>query len=38
MIISDKFIWLYFPKCSGTRIEFIFKKYYSEEEVFSKIY
>jgi hypothetical protein len=30
MIYNDKFIWLHFPKCAGTKIENIFLKYYSD--------
>jgi hypothetical protein len=29
MIYSDAFVWLHFPKCAGTKIEGLFKKYYS---------
>lgn len=29
MIYSDDFIWLHFPKCAGTKIENLFKSYYS---------
>jgi hypothetical protein len=29
MIISPKFIWLHFPKCAGTKIEYLFAKYLS---------
>ena len=29
MIYSDEFVWLHFPKCAGTKIENLFKKYYS---------
>lgn len=32
MIVSDDFIWLHFPKCAGTRIESIFRKYYSNDK------
>ena len=32
MIVSDDFIWLHFPKCAGTRIESIFRKYYSDDK------
>ncbi len=31
MIYNNKFIWLHFPKVAGTKIEEIFKKYYSED-------
>jgi len=31
MIYNEKFIWLHFPKVAGTKIEEIFKKYYSED-------
>jgi len=29
MIIHEKFIWLHFPKCAGTKIEHLFAKYLS---------
>jgi hypothetical protein len=29
MIYSDDFVWLHFPKCAGTKIEKIFRTYYS---------
>lgn len=29
MIYSDDFVWLHFPKCAGTKVEGLFKKYYS---------
>lgn len=29
MLYSDEFIWLHFPKCAGTKIENLFKTYYS---------
>lgn len=28
MIYNDKFIWLHFPKCAGTKVENIFEKYF----------
>lgn len=31
MIYNDKFVWLHFPKCAGTKIEALFSKYFSEE-------
>ena len=35
MIYSDDFVWLHFPKCAGTKIERLFKKYFSSsKEVF----
>lgn len=30
MIYNDKFIWLHFPKCAGTKVESLFRKYYSD--------
>lgn len=32
MIYSEKFVWLHFPKCAGTKIEVLFKKYYSSDK------
>lgn len=32
MIYSDQFVWLHFPKCAGTKIENLFKKYYSADK------
>jgi hypothetical protein len=32
MIYSDTFVWLHFPKCAGSKIESIFKKYFSEDK------
>lgn len=32
MIYSDDFVWLHFPKCAGTKIETLFKKYYSSDK------
>jgi len=29
MIYSDDFVWLHFPKCAGTKIENLFRTYYS---------
>ena len=29
MIYNSEFIWLHFPKCAGTKIETIFRKYFS---------
>jgi len=31
MIYSDDFVWLHYPKCAGTLIETLFKKYYSDQ-------
>jgi hypothetical protein len=30
MIYNDDFVWLHFPKCAGTKIEMLFKKYLSD--------
>lgn len=32
MIYSDKFVWLHFPRCAGTKVEHLFQKYYAENE------
>ena len=32
MIFSDKFIWLHFPKCAGSKVESIFLKYFSNDK------
>jgi len=32
MIYNDKFVWLHFPKCAGTKIENLFKEYLSQQE------
>jgi len=32
MIYSNDFVWLHFPKCAGTKIENLFKTYYSSKE------
>jgi hypothetical protein len=32
MIYSDDFVWLHFPRCAGTKIERLFKKYYSSDK------
>lgn len=32
MIYNDEFIWLHFPKCAGSKIETLFKKYFSDIE------
>jgi len=32
MIYSDEFIWLHFPKCAGTKIEHLFKTYFSHDK------
>jgi hypothetical protein len=32
MIYSDDFVWLHFPKCAGTKIENLFKTYYSSDK------
>ena len=29
MIYSDEFVWLHFPKCAGTKIEKLFRTYFS---------
>lgn len=31
MIYNDKFVWLHFPKCAGTKIENIFNTYFSNQ-------
>ncbi len=31
MIYNDEFVWLHFPKCAGTRIEQLFRKYFPNE-------
>jgi len=31
MIYSSDFVWLHFPKCAGAKIEYLFKKYYSND-------
>jgi hypothetical protein len=31
MIYSDDFVWLHYPKCAGTLVETLFKKYYSDQ-------
>jgi hypothetical protein len=36
MIYSENFIWVHFPKIAGTKIEEIFKKYYSDVEDISQ--
>lgn len=30
MIITKDFVWLHFPKCAGTKIELLFRKYLSQ--------
>lgn len=30
MIYTDEFVWLHFPKCAGTKIEQLFKDYFSD--------
>jgi hypothetical protein len=30
MIYNEKFIWLHFPKCAGTKVEYLFEKYFSD--------
>ena len=32
MIYSDDFVWLHFPKCAGTKIENLFRTYYSNDK------
>ena len=32
MIYSDDFVWLHFPKCAGTKIENLFRTYYSSDK------
>jgi len=32
MIYSDEFVWLHFPKCAGTKVENLFKTYYSFDQ------
>lgn len=32
MIYSQKFVWLHFPKCAGSKIEQLFKTYFSRQE------
>jgi hypothetical protein len=32
MIYSADFVWLHFPKCAGTKIENLFRTYYSHDE------
>jgi hypothetical protein len=34
MIFSDDFVWLHFPKCAGTKIEHLFRTYYSDDKNF----
>lgn len=34
MIYSEDFVWLHFPKCAGTKIESIFRTYYSSNRKF----
>jgi len=29
MIYSEEFVWLHFPKCAGTKVENLFRKYFS---------
>jgi hypothetical protein len=31
MIYNDKFVWLHFPKCAGTKIERLFLRYFSDQ-------
>ncbi len=31
MIYNDQFIWLHFPKCAGTKIEYLFNKYFADQ-------
>lgn len=38
MIYSQKFVWLHFPKCAGSKIEQLFKTYFSrQEDVFQDV-
>ena len=30
MIYNDEFVWIHFPKCAGSKIEILFKKYLSK--------
>ena len=32
MIYTDEFVWLHFPKCAGTKIERLFRKYLARDE------
>lgn len=32
MIYSNDFVWLHFPKCEGTKIENLFRKYYASDQ------
>lgn len=32
MIYNDKFVWLHYPKCAGTKIEILFNKYFAQDE------
>lgn len=32
MIYDDNFVWLHFPKCAGSKIEQLFKKYYADDK------
>lgn len=34
MIYTKEFVWLHFPKCAGTKIEHLFKKYLSKKGLF----
>lgn len=36
MIYSDTFVWLHFPKCAGSKVEKIFKKYYADNHEISQ--
>ena len=31
MIYDDRFVWLHFPKCAGTKVENLFRKYFSAQ-------
>ena len=31
MIYNEKFVWLHFPKCAGTKIEHLFAEYFSNQ-------
>jgi hypothetical protein len=36
MIYSENFVWLHFPRCAGTKIEQLFRKYYSHDKRISQ--
>jgi hypothetical protein len=31
MIYNDKFVWVHFPKCAGTKVRSLFKRYFSTD-------